>query len=101
MFQKRGLHWLQMRPWTRSLHWQSSPLGTDPQPANASTTPAGSQLQSVGLNGIATGTRLKIELELTFASRIVVETLATAIAALSVKVTAALAPTLVVARHAQ
>jgi|688.fasta_scaffold658522_2 hypothetical protein len=35
-----------MRPCTRSLHLQSSPLGTDPQPANASTTPAGSQLQS-------------------------------------------------------
>jgi hypothetical protein len=53
------------------------------------------------MNEIVTGTRLVIELELTFTSRIVVETLATAIAALSVKVAAALAPTLVVARHAQ
>ena len=53
------------------------------------------------MNANVTGTRLMIELELTFTRRIVVETLATAIAALSVKVAAALATTLVVARHAQ
>lgn len=45
-FQYNGLHSLQMRPVTRSLHWQSSPTGNDPQPEKAAVIPAGSQLHS-------------------------------------------------------
>lgn len=45
-FQYDGLHSLQMRPATRSLHWHNSPAGTEPHPEKPDVIPAGSQLHS-------------------------------------------------------
>lgn len=104
IFQKRGLHWLQMRPWTRSLHWHSSPLGTDPHPAKASTTPAGSQLQSEMRRFQSTNApkcNNEDVLQYTFTSWIIVESIAAAIAVLAVEIVAALAASFVVTRNAQ